>query len=475
MADLLSPDLERELKRWRRWLVIALLLLCAAGLRHHLVWGGGERAPWLAQVLNAFEGLCLCAFAGLGGVAWLRAMALLQGQDVALKRLITFSLPILVAAVLVPCFLTADPIDYVMRGRILALHDGNPYRDVAIDYPSDPFVEFGDRRWKHMPLPYGPLVANLQGVIAWLANLLPVGPRVELITALVLFKLVFAGALVACAVVAARIAAHMHAGRGAWAFVAVLWNPLLLNDCLANAHNDSLVLLCVLLAILAAMSSRFGGMVVALCLGVMTKVVPAVLGPIWLVTAWRRGKLPQVAIALLICAAIVGAFYLQFFVEVGYAATLEQQNNLEGASLWWAVHQVTGISLSTLSTIGRVAVVAWVANSCLRLWHRSNTDEFSRELLFATASSLLLLAVLGAALFGTWYHVWWLPFGLLLGRGYLYRAAVCASLTSSLAYLFFASMRTFDEPAQWWTVTTGVFVPLLLALRLPRSEPHARA
>lgn len=475
MADPFSPETERELKRWRRWLVIALLLLCAAGLRHHLVWGGGERAPWLASVLNALEGLSLCAFAALGGLAWWRAMALMQRQDVAVKRLVTFSIPILAAAILVPCFLTADPIDYVMRGRILALHDGNPYRDVATDYADDPFVEFGDRGWKDMPLPYGPLVANLQGVIAWLANLLPVGPRVELIAALVLFKLVFAGALVACAVAAARIAANMQPGRGAWAFVAVLWNPLMLNDCLVNAHNDSLVLLFVLLAVLAAMASRFGCMVVALCLGVMAKVVPVVLGPIWLVTAWRRGKLLQAAMGLLVCAAIVGAFYLQFFAEVGYVTTLKRQNDLQGASLWWALHQLTGISLSTLSTIGRVAVVAWVTNCCLRLWRHSNSMEFPRELLFATASSLLLLAVLGAALFGTWYHVWWLPLGLLLGRGYIYRAAVCASLTSSLAYLFWASMRTLDGPAQWWIVAMGVFVPLLLALRLPRSEPDARA
>jgi len=464
------PETERELKRWRLWLLAALFLLFAAGMRHHLVWGGGERAPWLAPVLNVFEGGCLCAFTLLAGVAWWRSMAWLQDREVPLPRLVALSIPILVAAVVVPCFLTADPMDYVMRGRILAIHEGNPYRDVAVDYPDDPFLNFGDRGWKEMTLPYGPVIANLQAGVAWLANLLPVGPRLELIAALFLFKLVFAVALVGCAVLAAKIAARVAAGRGAWAFVAVLWNPLILNDCLANAHNDSLVLLCVMLAVLAALASRFGAMAVALCLGVMTKVVPAVLGPIWLVSAWRRGKLPQAAVGLLVSAALVGIFYLQFFVEVAYTSTIARQNEMQGASLWWAVHQVTGISVATLSRIGQAIVVGWVATCCLRLVRRSGSDAFPRELVFATASSLLLLAVLGVALFGTWYHVWWVPFGLLC-RGYLYRAAVCVSLTSSLAYLFYASMRRFDEPAQWWIFATSLLLPLALAVRVPRAEP----
>jgi hypothetical protein len=121
--------------------------------------------------------------------------------------------------------------------------------------------------------------------------------------------------------------------------------------------------------------------------------------------------------------------------------------------------------LSILTTVGRALVLLWVGVCCVRLWRRPEPTE----LLFASASSLLMLAVFGAALFGTWYHVWWLPLGLLLGRGYLYRAAVCATVTSSLAYLIWASMRRFDGPAQVWVVAAGVVVPLLAALRLPRQ------
>ncbi|MFT4843958.1 MAG: hypothetical protein ACI8UD_000523 [Planctomycetota bacterium] len=460
-----DPQAELTLRRLRWWLVAALLLLMGAGLRHHLVWGESASMPWLPTAMNVLEGACLCGFTAIAAVVWWRAMTLVDGCKIDVAKLLRLSMPILIAAILVPCFLTADPVDYVMRGRIMSLHGGNPYRDVALDYPADPFVLFGDRGWKGMTLPYGPLVANLQAAIAWLANLLPVSPRLELISALLLFKAVFAAALVGCAMIAARMAELVRPGSAAYAFVAVLWNPLLLNDCLANAHNDSLVLLCVLLAVFAAMASRAAMMVVALCLGAMTKIVPVVLGPTLFVHAVRTGKLSRLVIGSVISAALFGAFYLQLLTEVGVGAVLQRQDALQGASLWWGVHELTGVSLSILTTVGRALVLLWVGVCCVRLWRRPEPTE----LLFASASSLLMLAVFGAALFGTWYHVWWLPLGLLLGRGYLYRAAVCATVTSSLAYLIWASMRRFDGPAQVWVVAAGVVVPLLAALRLPRQ------
>lgn len=460
-----DPQAELTLRRLRWWLVAALLLLVGAGLRHHLIWGKFAGIPWLPTALNVLEGACLCAFTAISAVVWWRAMALVDGCHVEGAKLLRLSMPILIAAILVPCFLTADPVDYVMRGRILSLHGGNPYRDVALDYPTDPFVAFGDRGWKSMTLPYGPLVANLQAAIAWLANLLPVSPRAELISALLLFKAVFAAALIGCAMVAARIAEFVRPGSAAYAFVAVLWNPLLLNDCLASAHNDSLVLLCVLLAVLAAMATRAATMVVALCLGAMTKIVPVVLGPTLFVHAVRNGKLSRLVLGSVVSAVLIGVFYLQLFAEVGLGAIWQRQNELQGASLWWGVHELTGVSLSALTTVGRGLVLLWVSVCCVRLWRRPEPAE----LLFVSASSLLMLAVFGAALFGTWYHVWWLPLGLLLDRGYMYRAAVCVTVTSSLAYLMWSSMRRFDGPSQVWIVAVGVVLPLLAAVRWPRQ------
>src|SRR5687768_14402697 len=155
------------------WLAIAAqALLVLAGLRHNLVWGASEAWPWLPTVLGLGEAACVVGYVVLGGLAWWRAMQIVSRDPVRPSRLYRLTLPIVAVAIVVPLFATTDPIDYVVRGRILALHGGNPYVHVATDFPHDPFVAFGDAGWKSFPLPYGPIVACLQGVIAAIAHVL---------------------------------------------------------------------------------------------------------------------------------------------------------------------------------------------------------------------------------------------------------------------------------------------------------------
>jgi len=460
MPSPVDPPLEVQLSRQRWWLCLALSLLVLAGLRHNLIWGKDPDRPWLVPLLNGLEAACVVGFAAIGSVAWWRAWRRCrEGAALPLRRLFTLSVPILVVAIAVPLFLTTDPIDYVVRGRVMTVHGGNPYHDVAVDYPDDPFLAFGDRGWKDMPLPYGPVVANLQGAIAWLAHLLPVSPRIELIVALALFKAVFAAVLLLTAVLFRSIAEALHEGSGTAAFVAVLWNPMLLDSCVANAHNDGLVLLSLAVAVRAAIASRYAIATVALTLGALSKVVPALLGPVYLVRAVRERRLASLFLGVAVSLACGGALVWQFFSEQGLGEVMERQNDLEGASLLWGVQKWTGWPRDGLLRIARVGVIAWVGWCCVRMWRRPEP----RELLFASASCLFALAMFGSALFGAWYHVWWLPFGLLLGRGFLYRFAVATTVTAPLCYLAWAGLRRFDDAAQWWIAVCGVWAPLLVA------------
>lgn len=457
-----APVVEPE-ARLRRCLQLALVgwaLLLGAALRHNLVWGESAARPWQLPLLNAIEAGGLLGFTVLCGVAWWRALAVVRNAGVDAARLRRMTFLLLAAAVAVPLLSTTDPIDYVMRGRILALHGGNPYLDVATDFPDDPFVGFGDSGWKDMPLPYGPIVANLQGLVAWLAHLLPFGARVELVVALLLFKLLFAYALWTSAGWLAATAERLRPGARDAAFVAVMWNPMLLFEGVANAHNEPLVLLCLAGAVAAATASRFGMSVFALGCGVMSKVVPALMLPAVAAMALRRRELPRLALGAVATAIVALLFYWQLFSAPGAFDVWDRQGDLVGGSFWWVVHEATGVELRALVAIGRVGVLAWAGWCCVRILQRPEP----RELVFAFASSLLLLAVFGAGLFGTWYHVWWLPFGLLLGGGYLYRVAVVASVTSPAAYLIWCGMRRLDDPAQWWGVSVAVFAPLLLGV-----------
>ena len=425
----------------------------------------------MLPLLNAAEAGSLVVFAALAGSAWWRGLDVADRDRPALPQLLRWTVPIIVAAVVVPCFLTADPVDYVVRGRILALHDGNHTCRWPRITLTTPFLHFGDRGWKSMPLPYGPIVANIQGVVAWLAHQLPVSPQMELIVALVLFKLLFGLAHVGCAICGYRLAQRLIPGSEAWAFVAIAWNPLILNDCVANAHNESLVLLCLLFAVAGAGLARFGSAALAIGAGTLTKIVPVLISPPLFAMAVRQRRVGNLLAGAAVALALAALFYWQFFRDPAALSVVQRQTDLQGGSWWWAVHQVTGIELATLTLVGRALVVAWVAVMTQQIWRRPDL----RLLVFATATSLLGLAVLGAPLFGSWYHVWWLPFGLLLRRGYVFRVAVVASFTAPLAYFVRAGWRRWDDPSQWWSVTWSVLLPLLLPLLWRRWPTRSRA
>lgn len=472
----MSPSTEASILRRLVWFAVcAQLLLVAAGLRHHLVWGESARWPWLLPLLNAGEALAVVGFVGLGGFAWWRGMRAVDHERPPLRRLVLLSVPILVAAILVPPFLSMDPIDYVVRGRVLAIHGANPYVQVGNDFPDDPFLAYGDAPWKGFPLPYGPIVANLQGLLAWIAHwfrFLP-GPG-ELIVAITLFKLVFASCLLGAALVAHRIAAVVAPGSEGRCFVGVLWNPLLLNECVANAHNEPLLLLLLLLAVGASLQSRAGTAAVALGLGVLTKIVPILLGPLLLVQAVKQRRVPAFAAGVAVAGALAAMSWWQFFRADGSLDFLRRQSSQNAASLLWSLQQLLGIDDARgLLWAGRVLVVAVVGVGAVRLWQRPEP----RVLLLAAAATMLTLVACGLTLHGPWYHVWWLPFALLTGRGFLFRAACIVSVSAPLGYLVWAAARRHDDASQWLTVTMGLLVPMLGALpwRGARGDVSARA
>lgn len=463
-----SPTDATSLRRLA-WLAVgAQVLLIAAGLRHHLVWGESERWPWLLPLLNAGEGGSLIGFALLGGIAWWRGMRAVDGAALPVRRLVLLSLPILGAAILVPPFLTMDPIDYVVRGRVLSLHGGNPYVQVASDFPADPFLAYGDRAWKSFPLPYGPIVANVQGAIAWLAHRFEFLPRPgELIVALTLFKLLFAGCLLGTALLARGVAERVLPGSGDRALLAILWNPVLLGEGVANAHNEPLLVLATMGAVAAAVAGRAGAAVFTLAIAVGTKFVPALLGPLLLVHAARHRRLLAFVSGVAACVLLAALFWWQFFRAEGSLGFLGKQTAQNMPSIAWLVQRLLGVD--------DVAVVLWPARgiavitagfAAVQVWQRPDARTF----VAAAATTMLVLMLLGFSQHGCWYHLWWLPLALVLGRGYLFRAACLVSVIAPVSHIGWACTRSYEPPWDWIGLALSLLLPLLGALWWPSDR-----
>lgn len=456
------------LSKATRQCALALVLLAAAGLRHHLVWGAsGSDAFHLRHWLDAAETGCLLGFAWFGARGWLLAIEAVQRRTPGLRALVLASLPLLLLAVLAPPFLSADVADYVMRGRVLALHGGNPYVRMASDFPDDPFLAFGDAGWKRFPLPYGPLVADLQGGLAWLgaqATFLPA--KAQFVLSVGLFKLVFAAALLASALLARSIAARLRGGDGDIAFATVAFSPLLLNEAVAQAHNESLLLLTTMLAVDCCLAGRNGRGIVALGLGALTKIVPSLLGPLFVAQSLRARRLPAMLTGSIVVALLVALAWWRFYRDPGSLEFLRRQSAVTGASLPWAVGSLTGIGTAGPVTIGRVLVVAILSGAVVWYW-RAGTGQ---RLVAAAAATMAAMACLGLGGFGPWYHVWWAPLALLGERGWLHRYAVAVSASSPLCYVMWTSARRFDDVHQWVVLAMGIVLPALLASRSPRGD-----
>jgi hypothetical protein len=461
-----------SLPRAARTGALALLLLVIAGLRHHLVWGESQHLPFsLRPFLDAFETGCLLGFAWLGARAWMHGMRAVAAAPAGARRLVVASLPLLALAIAVPPFLTTDITDYVMRGRILGLHGANPYLQVAADFPQDPFVAFGDSPWKAFPLPYGPIVADVQGAVAWIAHLFSFLPPLgELVVAIVLLKVVFAVCLVGSALIARGVWARVRPGEQDVAFVCLLWNPLLLNEALAQAHNESLVLLPTMLAVGASVSGRAGRGAFALGLAVLTKIVPVLLGLPLLAAAVRQRRVAAWAIGAGAALLVFAFYWWRFFTEPGSLEFLRRQNAMTGPGVVWALSVLAGVTVGSALVAGRAVLLGLVLAAAALVWRRDD----AKVLLAACATIMASLVCFGLGSFAPWYHVWWVPLALLVDGGYVRRFAWFASVAAAPSYVVWTATRTLDTAHQVTQIGLSLAVPAVAALflRPPGGRPQ---
>jgi len=444
-----------------------MALLLVAGVRHNYFWGGS-----LYAVLHGVETLCLLGFTWFGARGWLRGMAAVREESPGLRRLLILSIPILVVAVLVPNFLSQDIVDYVMRGRILSLHGGNPYVQMAADFPEDPFVAFGDEGWKRFPLPYGPLVADLQGLVAWIAHQFSFLPaQAELWLACTLFKTIFAGSLILSALTARSICSLLRPADQDVVFLGVLWNPLLLNEGVAQAHNEPLMLLALLIAVRAMLIGRVAVGSFTLGMGVLIKIIPVLVAPILMALATRQKRITALLMGGLGAGVVLAFYYWRFFTEPGALDFIQRQSGVIGVTPVSFAADLFGVDIATALKGGRIVTSIVIFAAGVSLWRRPDPRGF----LVACAACLAAMVCFGLGGFRSWYHIWWIPLALLAGHGFLYRFAWWATVLSPLGYLAWVSMRSYDSPHGILELSSGMLLPALLAAFWPqRSGPSNR-
>jgi alpha-1,6-mannosyltransferase len=242
------------------------------------------------------------------------AAALLVGALVALEHLapnlglgpVAAAVAIVIAAsVVTPPRTSNDVWSYTMYGRIVTVHDTSPYDHVPADFRHDPFFHRLSPRWRRRGSVYGPVFVALAAADAWIA-----GPSA--LAARLVFQLVAALAL------AMVLLLLWRAARSVAALLFVGLNPVLAVFVVNGGHNDMLIGVLLLAAVMLVSRRRAGtaGALVGIATLIKLTAGLALIG--LLLWAWRH-ELRRVAARVVGgAAAVVLAGYIPVAVSASH-------------------------------------------------------------------------------------------------------------------------------------------------------------
>jgi hypothetical protein len=327
---------------------------------------------------------------------------------------------LMVVAVVTPPTSSKDIWAHVMYGRIVSEHHASPYVHPPADYPTDPTLARMAPAFHHTRSVYGPAFTAASAVGTAAAGESPLAQRL-------FFQLLSAVAVM----LALTLLARRGADPGALAFVGL--NPVVVAV-VAGGHNDLLVGVALLAAVLAAGDGRPTRTGVLLAFAVLVKVV-AVL-PLVAVVAWmvvRRGWRPGARASVVAAATIVAGYAL-----AGGAAALgpvrAASDFRSKASLWsfpvtWIERNVFG---SQTADVGALAIAAGVVMGVVAfVVVASRLGDIDPAM---AAGGAALVYLLGAFYVLPWYAAWALPVLALAWRS---RLALLAEVQASVLLLVY--------------------------------------
>ena len=170
------------------------------------------------------------------------------------RRYIVFSVLLLGSTFALVSIVTSQDIySYIFYARMSILYHLNPLTN-------SPMVVFEDPAYLHIywvdqPSAYGPVWTILTGGLQWVTNLFGAGKN-NLVPMVLGLRLLALAAHLYSALLVWSICGHLQKLTGKvsphirmQATLAFAWNPLLLFEACVNAHNDTVLLLFVLLAV----------------------------------------------------------------------------------------------------------------------------------------------------------------------------------------------------------------------------------
>ena len=379
-----------------------------------------------------------------------------------------------------PGLFSQDVFSYVAYGRLAAVHELNPYIWPPSVVPKDAVVAWVAEGWRTYTSPYGPLWVDTQWAMARLTGGMAIADQALAYRALAnLLLLANLGLLWA---VLGRLTPLTRDQR-TLGLAALAWNPLVLFEVSANAHNDVLMVTLTLLALLLATHPRAGLLAsAAMTLGALVKYLSG-LGLVWLALAlvarqetWLGRRLMLAAVGVVSAMLLVGlaAPWLELpdslgpvlneTAGVGYVNSLPDSLTLALANSLSAPVGPARTLERLVVLVGFAVYLVWEAR---RVWTQASPAAVARAL--ARSSLIYILAVSTSV--QTWYFC--LPVAVAAALGVRRRLTQVTLAYSLLALpVLYVNYYLRDSTPVWVYLVYGVAPLLLLA---PGLATRARA
>jgi hypothetical protein len=327
------------------------------------------------------------------------------------------------AAVVAYPFQSMDAIYYTASAAMSSRYGLSPFNvsigEALTAHPHDQllkllfYYDYGTTKF-----PYGYLFL---GYLQTLWNMTLGSPA----AVLYLHKAVMLGVAVVCGVLAWQLDRALRRGGSKplelrWWLLLVTLNPLVLQDGVANGHNDLVLLLLVLLMFLLLFQKRAGWALVVFVIALQWKVTVGLLGPFLLIWAWREGVRPRWKIAAY--AVGIAASFLPYWLLLGVRGvpwlTLAGTNSNQGSLLRQIVLALAPVSSSAVTVLASGLSWAstflwWPTVVLLALLYAWKGRPGVSSLIGWCACIYLLFLGVFVAYFKPWYLLWLLPFAPL--------------------------------------------------------------
>lgn len=435
-------------------------------------------SSWTSEQARVHEYMYLVVAVALVAL-WLLALWLVRPGARTLSLawilvpIVAFSVPL----IFLPGMFSGDIYLYMFYGRIIAHYGQNPILVAPDQFAGDPHLAWV--YWKWLPSSYGPVWLLFSGVLSALAGDALFANIFTYKTGVLLIHLV-------TTVVVWKLLRKVRPELATWGAVFYGWNPLVIFETVGSGHNDVLVGLFSVLALLAVAHKRWLLGVFFLVAATMVKLTALLLLPV-LIVAWMR-SLPDArqqvrAAVLATLTAIVSGLAMYAPLWGGTALLTNIRDNPAAREYQNSLWELLFLKVISPDHDPMLAVFSseldWVRNILfgvvyllvlLRVWRGANMTASMIWIWFAY--------FLFAAWMWPWYFLMAVPLAAALGPS---RAtAVVAGFTLG-GMLFWLGWPEPALPAAPWFFnyrSVLMFAPAIVAalwpLRSFRSAPVVR-